>query len=213
MKLHPDLEQYIENHSSAELPILKEIYRETYLNQLNPRMVSGHNQGMFLIMISKMIKPKSILEIGTFTGYSAICMAQGLTPDGILHTIEIDDEIASQTRLSFEKSELGDKIKLHVGSALDIIEKLNTTFDLIFIDGEKREYPQYLDLCLKRLNIGGYLIADNVLWNEKVIDPAMKDDKATKAVKQFNDMVHANSGLLHVLLPLRDGLMMCQKIK
>lgn len=213
MKLHPDLEQYIEIHSSAELPILKEIYKETYLNQLNPRMVSGHNQGLFLIMISKMIKPKSILEIGTFTGYSAICMAQGLTPDGILHTIEIDDEIASQTKLSFDKSGFGNKIKLHVGSALNIIEKLNTTFDLIFIDGEKREYPQYLELSLKHLNVGGYLIADNVLWNEKVIDPAMKDDKSTKAVNQFNDMVHANSNLLHVLLPLRDGLMICQKIK
>jgi predicted O-methyltransferase YrrM len=213
MKLHPDLEQYIENHSSAELPILKEIYKETYLNQLNPRMVSGHNQGLFLIMISKMIKPKSILEIGTFTGYSAICMAQGLTPDGVLHTIEIDDEVASQTKLSFDKSGLGNKIELHVGSALDIIGKLNTSFDLIFIDGEKREYPQYFELCLKHLNVGGYLIADNVLWNEKVIDPAMNEDKATKAVKQFNDMVHANSNLLHVLLPLRDGLIMCQKIK
>ncbi|HEY9123850.1 MAG TPA: O-methyltransferase [Bacteroidales bacterium] len=213
MKLHPDLEQYIENHSSIELPILKEIYKDTYLNQLNPRMVSGHNQGLFLIMISKMIKPKSILEIGTFTGYSAICLAQGLTPDGILHTIEIDDEIASQTKLSFNRSGLGDKIKLHVGSALDIIHKINTSFDLIFIDGEKREYPQYLELCLKYLNVGGYLIADNVLWNEKVIDPAMKEDKATKAVIQFNEMVHANPDLLHVLLPLRDGLMMCQKIR
>jgi caffeoyl-CoA O-methyltransferase len=207
-----DIDQYIENHSSPESTILNKIYRDSNLQMINPRMVSGHIQGLFLKMISLMIKPKNILEIGTYTGYSAICLAQGLAQDGNLHTIEINDELISMAHDYFESEGLSQTIIQHVGNALEIIPELNHSFDLIFIDGEKREYPQYYNICVDKLNSGGYLIADNVLWNGKVVDQATHNESATKAILEFNKMVQEDVRTENVLLPIRDGLMMVRKL-
>jgi caffeoyl-CoA O-methyltransferase len=212
MQLSIDLEKYIEAHSSPELPILTKIYRETNIRHLNPRMVSGHNQGLFMSFISKMISPQSILEIGTYTGYSAICLTQGLRTGGRLHTIEIDDEIADIAAKYFSEANLDDKITLHVGNACKIVPALKIHFDLIFIDGEKREYPEYYNTCMKFLKPGGYLLADNVLWEGKVLDKNQYDDPATSAINQFNNLINNDSNLENILLPLRDGLMLARKI-
>jgi predicted O-methyltransferase YrrM len=206
-----DIEKYIEAHSSPELPILTKIFRETNLTQINPRMVSGHNQGLFLSFISKMIKPLHILEIGTYTGYSAICLAQGLQRSGALHTIEIDDEVADLAGIYFAESGLNQSIQLHVGDALKVIPQLNIMFDLIFIDGEKREYPAYFHTCIPYLNKGGYLIADNALWEGKVIESKNSHDKATVAINEFNTLVSNDKSLESLLLPLRDGLILARK--
>ena len=206
-----DIEKYIEAHSSPELPILTKIYRETNLSQINPRMVSGHNQGLFLSFISKMIKPTTILEIGTYTGYSAICLAQGLQHGGVLNTIEVDDEVADLAGKYFAESGLTQSIHLHIENALQLIPELNLMFDLIFIDGEKREYPSYFHTCIPYLKKGGYLIADNVLWEGKVIDNKYNNDEATQAIKEFIMLISSEKSLEHVLLPIRDGLMLARK--
>jgi caffeoyl-CoA O-methyltransferase len=211
MHLPIDLEKYIEAHSSPELPILTKIYRETNIRYLNPRMVSGHNQGLLLMFISKMISPLSILEIGTYTGYSAICLAQGLKTGGHLHTIEINDEIADIAVKYFAEAGLDDKITIHIGDASQIVPALNTQFDLIFIDGEKREYSEYFNTCIKYLKPGGYLLADNVLWEGKVLDKKHQNDPATAAINSFNNLVNNDLHLENVLLPLRDGLMLARK--
>jgi len=183
-----ELETYLEEHSSEELPILRKIYRETHIRYLNPRMVCGRVQGLLLAFLSKMIQPGHILEIGTYTGYSAICLAQGLRSGGQLYTIEVDEEIAEVARQYIEESGFSQAIRLVTGNALEVVPKLNITFDLIYIDGEKREYPQYLETCLPLLNTGGYLIADNVLWDGKVTNPK-HTDKPTQALREFNDAV------------------------
>jgi len=206
-----ELETYLEEHSSEELPILRKIYRETHIRYLNPRMVCGRVQGLLLAFLSKMIQPWHILEIGTYTGYSAICLAQGLRSGGQLYTIEVDEEIAEVARQYIEESGFSQAIRLVTGNALEVVPKLNITFDLIYIDGEKREYPQYLETCLPLLNTGGYLIADNVLWDGKVTDPK-HTDKPTQALRKFNDAVKKHPSLEKVLLPLRDGLFLCRKI-
>lgn len=206
-----ELETYLEEHSSEELPILRKIRRETYIRYLNPRMVCGRVQGLLLAFLSKMIQPGHILEIGTYTGYSAICLAQGLRSGGQLYTIEVDEEIAEVARQYIEESGFSQAIRLVTGNALEVVPKLNITFDLIYIDGEKREYPQYLETCLPLLNTGGYLIADNVLWDGKVKDPKYTD-KPTQALREFNDAVKKHPSLEKVLLPLRDGLFLCRKI-
>jgi predicted O-methyltransferase YrrM len=205
-----DLEEYIEKHSSEELPILQKIYRETHIKYLNPRMVCGHIQGLFLSMISKMIAPSNILEIGTFTGYSAICLAQGLREGGKLLTIEIDEEMAEIASNYIDEAGMHE-IEVVNGDALEIISELTQLFDIIYIDGEKREYPQYLSLCLPHLKSGGFLIADNVLWSGKILSTVTADDKATLAVKEFNESMANNSQLEKVLLPLRDGIYVCRK--
>lgn len=212
MNLSNDIELYIEKHSSAASPLLQKLYRETHLKMLNPRMLSGHIQGMLLSMISEMCKPSNILEIGTFTGYSAICLAKGLKPDGILHTIEINDETAAFAESYFAEAGLQDKIKLHVGDACEVIKGLNTKFDLVFIDGEKREYPTYFHLCADLINPGGYIIADNVLWDGKVVDPASADDTATRAILEFNKLITEDVRFENFLLPLRDGLMIARRV-
>jgi predicted O-methyltransferase YrrM len=168
-------------------------------------------QGLLLAFLSKMIQPGHILEIGTYTGYSAICLAQGLRSGGQLYTIEVDEEIAEVARQYIEESGFSQAIRLVTGNALEVVPKLNITFDLIYIDGEKREYPQYLETCLPLLNTGGYLIADNVLWDGKVTDPK-HTDKPTQALRKFNDAVKKCPSLEKVLLPLRDGLFLCRKI-
>jgi predicted O-methyltransferase YrrM len=211
MEHQQNVEQYIELHSSPELPILSKIYRETNVKFLNPRMVSGHIQGMLIAMLSKMINPGLILEIGTFTGYSAICLAQGLKPEGKLHTIEINDEISPVAHGYFVEAGLEKKIIEHVGDARKIIPLLNLNFDLIFIDGEKREYPEYFNICTGFLKPGGYLLADNVLWNEKIIDPNFKDDPTTQAIITFNKFVRDGKRLENLILPIRDGLTIARK--
>lgn len=210
--IHPLQDDYIEKHTSEEHPILKKIYRETFLNQINPRMVSGHLQGTLLTFLAKMIKPEKVLEIGTFTGYSAISLALGLSPTAILHTIDVNDEYAEVAQYYFDQVEVGKQIKLHVGNAIDVIPVLNTPFDLIYIDGEKREYTSYYNICKQYLNTGGYLIADNVLWNGKVFDILANDD-ATQEIRKFNDMLHSDAEFENVLLPIRDGLLVGRKVR
>lgn len=207
-----EIELYVEKHSSPESALLNKIYRDSNLQMINPRMVSGHIQGLLLKMISLMVKPLNILEIGTYTGYSAICLAQGLQKGGTLHTIEINDELISMARGYFESEGLGESIIQHVGDACAIIPAMNEKFDLIFIDGEKREYPQYYNMCIEKLQPGGYLIADNVLWNGKVVDPSTFNEPATKAIIDFNQMVQADSRTENVLLPIRDGLMLVRRL-
>ncbi len=212
MSLQDDILNYSERHSSPELSILTKIYRETHVRLLNPRMVSGHIQGKLLSMLSHMIKPECILEIGTFTGYSAICLAQGLLPNGKLHTIEINDELGDIALKYFKEADLGDKIMLHIGNALEIVPQINMQFDLIFIDGEKREYPEYYNVCMEHLKPGGYLLADNVLWDGKVVETLALEETTTKAILEFNNIVQKDNRVENVLLPFRDGLTIVRRI-
>lgn len=206
------LDQYILDHTSPEDDFLKELDRETHLKVLRSRMLSGHLQGQILSMISSMIKPKYILEIGTFTGYSALCLAKGLSENGQLHTIEIDDELESIARKYFRKSGMGSKIIQHIGDARQIISSLEQTFDLVFIDADKREYCDYYKLVFDKISVGGFLLADNILWNGKVIDPDEADDEQTKGILDFNDLVHNDKRVQNAILPVRDGIMLIQKI-
>lgn len=205
------LNNYIEEHSEPESELLKELHRQTYLKMLRPRMLSGHIQGRVLSMISKMISPKNILEIGTFTGYSAICMAEGLTADGKLYTYDINDEIESFTRGFLNQSTDANKIVYQILDARKTLEQSNTIFDLVFIDGDKRQYPEYFTMVLPRVKPGGYIIADNVLWNEKVIEPNAEKDSYTKGVMDFNRMVNESVQVENVIFPFRDGLMVMRK--
>ncbi len=198
-------------NSSPELPILARIYRETNIKFLNPRMVSGHIQGMLIALLCKMINPELILEIGTYTGYSSICLAHGLKPGGKLHTIEINDEISPVAHGYFMEAGLEKIIVEHVGDARKIIPALNIYFDLVFIDGEKKEYPEYYNICKDFLKPGGHLLADNVLWNEKIIDPNFKDDPTTKAIIAFNKLIQEDNQLENLILPIRDGFTIARK--
>lgn len=206
-----DLDSYIINHTKQEDPILVELDRVTNLRTVQPRMLSGHLQGVILEMISKMIRPLRILEIGTFTGYSAICMAKGLQPGGLLHTIEIDDELVPIAQEFFRKSEFCESIRQHEGSALDIVPKLGEQFDLVFIDGDKREYIDYYKLVLPFVNVGGFILADNVLWDRKVLEENAKDAQ-TRGIIDFNLYVHNDPAVENVLLPIRDGIMLLRKV-
>lgn len=206
------LDQYILDHISPEDDFLRELDRETHLKVLRSRMLSGHLQGQILSMISYMIRPKSILELGTFTGYSALCMAKGLAEGGRLHTIEIDDELESVARKYFEKSGMGDRIVQHIGDAREIIPTIEGTFDLVFVDADKREYPDYYRLVFDRIPVGGFLLADNILWNGKVVEPEAADEEQTSGILEFNDMVQNDPRVRNVILPVRDGIMILQKI-
>ncbi len=205
------IERYALDHSQAESEVLKKLNRETHAKVLMPRMLSGHMQGNLLSMFSKMIQPKHILEIGTYTGYSAICLAQGLQKEGVLHTIDINEELEKMVRSSFDESGLSDKINYHIGNALQIIPKLNESFDLVFIDADKKNYTAYYDLVFDKVNSGGYIIADNVLWSGKILDEKEKMDADTKAIDAFNNKVHNDKRVEHMLLPVRDGLMIARK--
>ncbi len=205
------IERYALDHSQAESEVLKKLNRETHAKVLMPRMLSGHMQGNLLSMFSKMIQPKHILEIGTYTGYSAICLAQGLQKEGVLHTIDINEELEKMVRSFFDESELSDKINYHIGNALQIIPKLNESFDLVFIDADKKNYTAYYDLVFDKVNSGGYIIADNVLWSGKILDEKEKMDADTKAIDAFNNKVHNDKRVEHMLLPVRDGLMIARK--
>lgn len=206
-----DLETYIEQHSEPESELLKELNRQTNLKILRPRMISGHLQGRVLAMISKMISPKSILEIGTFTGYSAICLSEGLDSNGKLYTYDINDEIESFARSFIEKSPNASQIIYTILDARKAIETTSTTFDLAFIDGDKRQYPEYFDMILPRINNGGFIIADNILWSGKVIEPNAEKDAYTKGVLDFNEKVTKSAEVENVIFPFRDGLMVVRK--
>lgn len=206
-----NIEEYILNHSDSEDPILAELNRETNLKVLRPRMLSGHLQGKILEMISKMIQPEKILELGTYTGYSAICLAKGLKENGKLHTIEINDELEDIITKYFEKAELTDKIKLHFGDARSIIPEIKEKFDLVFIDADKREYLDYYNLVLDFVKPGGFIFADNVLWSGKVIELEEPDDEYTKGIFDFNKFLKNDDRVEKVILPLRDGLTLIRK--
>lgn len=205
------LDKYIEDHTEPEDELLFELNRQTNLNILRPRMLSGHVQGKLLTMFSNMIKPVNILELGTYTGYSAICLAKGLQEGGELHTIDVDDEIEDFTRSYIERSGLSDRIKYYIGSALEVIPTIDVMFDLVFIDADKSEYLDYYKLVFDKVNPGGYILADNVLWSGKVVEELDSRDFATKAILEFNDYVHNDSRVENVLLPIRDGLMILRK--
>ena len=208
------LSEYIEQHSSPESPVLQQITRSTHLEVINPRMLSGHVQGRVLSMISQMIQPKRILELGTFTGYSALCLAEGLTEDGKLITIEHNDEMEDSIRRNLALSPLGEKIELVIGDAKEAMRRLGERreakgaelFDLVFIDADKKEYCDYLDLVLPLMREGGWILADNTLWDGHIIESAYDKDKQTVALRAFNDKVMQDERLEKVILPLRDGL-------
>ncbi len=203
------LENYVEQYSSKEDEVLSELTRETHLKVQMPQMVSGHVQGLALEFIAQLIQPKRILEIGTFTGYSAICMAKGLTADGILHTIDINEELQPMCARYFTKAGLADKIIHHIGDARQIIPTLNETFDLVFIDADKANYSTYYDLVFDKVRVGGYIIADNVLWSGKVAEE--KKDKDTLAIHSYNQKVANDSRVKCFILTLRDGLNIVRK--
>jgi len=209
--LPPNIEKYADQHTSPESDLLNELERQTYIKILQPRMLSGHLQGRFLSMISKMIKPEHILEIGTYTGYSALCLAEGLDNNGTLTTIEIDPEIAEFADSYFQRSNYKNHIDLKVGNALEIIPVLSPKYDLVFIDADKTNYLNYLDLIFSKLNSGGYLIADNVLWSGKVAEPVDPKDLDTQILIEFNHKIQNDSRWENILLPIRDGLMMARK--
>lgn len=206
------LEQYILDHTSPEDDLLSELDRETHLKVLRSRMLSGHLQGQILSMISQMIRPKAILEIGTFTGYSALCLAKGLPEGGTLHTIEIDDELETIAKKYFIKSGMGTQIVQHIGDARQILPKLNQMFDLVFIDADKREYCDYYQLVFPLVPVGGFILADNILWNGKVIEPESANEEQTRGILDFNNMVQEDLRVENVILPVRDGIMLVRKI-
>lgn len=207
-----NLEEYISNHSDAEPEYLAQVNRATHLRMINPRMCSGHLQGRALSMFCHMIQPKRILEFGTFTGYSALCMAEALPDNGLLHTIEIDDELEDFICQNIEGSEYASKIKLHIGDALTVIDSLNETFDLVFIDADKREYQAYYEAVLPKLRTGGFILADNTLWDAKVLKPVDSNDWQTIEIMRFNDFIASDNRVEKVILPLRDGLTIIRKI-
>ena len=202
------LEKYIHENSSPEEALLHELDRETHLRVLNPRMISGHIQGKLLELIVKMFRPKNILEIGTFTGYSALCMAAGLEEGAVIDTCEVDDELESLSQSFFDRSQHGHKIKLHIGSALELAPKMGKQFDLVFIDGDKREYPAYYNMLMDKglVHSGSIMLADNILWYGKVVQPVAHNDHHTQALIEFNRMVVEDDRVESVILPLRDGI-------
>lgn len=205
------LEEYISAHLEPESMILRALYRETNLRLINPRMASGHIQGRLLKMLVTMIRPNRILEIGTFTGYATLCMAEGLPEGGEIHTIEIDDELEDFIRKGINNSPYSDCIRLHIGNALETVPQMGLMFDLIFLDGEKTEYPDYYTAFMNYLRPGGYMIADNTLWDGHVADSSYDSDPQTTAVKKFNDMVHADQRVETAIIPIRDGLTIIRK--
>jgi predicted O-methyltransferase YrrM len=207
------IEQYACQHTQAESDVLAKLNRETWAKVLIPRMLSGHLQGRALSMFSKMIRPKTILEIGTYTGYSAICLSEGLQEDGKLHTIDINEELKSMSSSYFEKAGIADNVIQYVGNAKEIIPKINDDFDLVFIDADKENYSNYFEIVIDKMPIGGFIIADNVLWSGKVVEKVNDKDQETKALKDFNTLIHNSDRVDHILMPIRDGLMICQKTK
>jgi predicted O-methyltransferase YrrM len=202
------LEQYILDNTKPEEELMHRLERETYLRVINPRMISGHLQGKLLEMLVRMMRPRRVLEIGTFTGYSALSIARGLDDDAILDTIEVDDELEDIAAKYFEASEYGHRIRQHVGSALDVVPRLGEVYDMVFIDGDKREYPAYYDMLMDKglVHSGSVMLADNILWYGKVVQPVAHNDHHTQALIEFNRQVVEDDRVESVILPLRDGI-------
>lgn len=202
------LSEYVENHSQPEPDLLRQLNRETHQKILQPRMLSGHLQGRVLSMLSKLTNPKYILEIGTYTGYSALCLAEGMQKEGEIHTIDINEELKTLQRRYFDKSGYGERIFQYTGNALEIIPTLDKTFDLVFIDADKENYCNYFELIVPKMKSGGVILTDNVLWSGKVIEPIKANDTDTQGILAFNKLANADGRVESVLLPIRDGVML-----
>lgn len=202
------LEQYILDNTTAEQELMHRLERETYLRVINPRMISGHLQGKLLEMLVRMMRPKRVLEIGTFTGYSALSIARGLEDDATLDTVEVDDELEDIAAKYFDASGYGHRIRQHIGSALDIVPRLGEVYDMVFIDGDKREYPAYYDMLMDGgyVRSGSILLADNILWYGKVAEPIAHNDRHTEAIVEFNRRVKEDTRVDNVIVPIRDGI-------
>lgn len=207
-----DIESYCEEHSSPEGDLLYRLNRQTHLETINPRMLSGQLQGLFLTFVSKMMRPRNVVEVGTFTGYSALCLAKGLSEGGVLHTIEQNVEYEDRIRNYFGQSPYGENIVLHIGDARQVIPELDILWDLAFIDAEKEDYETFYDLLLPRTRPGGFILVDNALWNGKVVGEVAHNDRDTQAITQFNDKVQRDERVRNLLLPFRDGIMMIEKL-
>ena len=201
-----ELEDYIEQHSEKEPELLAALNKETYQKILLPRMLSGHFQGRVLSMLSKLIRPLNILEIGTYTGYAALCLAEGMLENGILHTIDIKEELIDFQRKYFDRSPWGSQIVQHLGKAVDVIPTLDVKFDLVFIDADKENYLNYYELIVPKMNRGGIILSDNVLWSGKVLEPLQPNDISTKVLVEYNELLNNDPRVETVLLPIRDGL-------
>lgn len=214
MDFIPDqLAAYAEAHSGTESVLLARLNRDTYANVLMPRMLSGHLQGRILSMLSKIKQPKRILEIGTYTGYSALCLAEGLASGGELHTIDKNEELEARVRGYVSEADMEDRIRFHIGDAREILKTLDLNFDLVFIDADKENYETYYELLIEALPSGALIVADNVLWSGKVVDPeALEKDPETSALDRFNKRIQSDERVENVLLPVRDGLMVIRKV-
>jgi predicted O-methyltransferase YrrM len=210
--LAPDLDKYVVDHTEIEPKELARLNRKTWIEILNPRMIAGHFQGRVLSMLSHMIKPTQVLEIGTFTGYSAICWGEGLTENGEIHTIDINEELQDLASEFVTKSGLEEKVHFHIGNAIDIIPTIKNEWDIVFLDADKSNYTNYYNLVFENVKKGGYIIADNVLWNGKVIDKSAFSEIDTQAILAFNEMVQKDERVQNVLFPIRDGLMVIRKL-
>lgn len=204
------IQEYAEAFTSAEPSLLTELNRETYMNHLFPRMLSGHHQGRFLSMISHMLKPRRILEIGTYTGYSAICLAEGLSEDGELHSIEINNENEDIIKKYVKMTPNGNRIIIHFGDALEVLQQLDGPFDLVFLDADKESYVDYFNIIIGNVRSGGMILADNVLWDGKVLDQGATD-KESVGIRKFNEFIRNHDDVEHVLLTIRDGIMLIRK--
>ena len=211
MTHHEAIEAYILQHMDEESDYLKALYRQAHLKLINPRMTSGHLQGRLLKMLVQLARPKRVLEIGTFAGYSALCMAEGLGEGALLHTYEIDDELEDFTRPWIENSPYGDKVRFHIGNALEEVRHLGEVFDFVFMDGDKRQYMEYYEMILQHTSPGALILADNTLWDGHVVDKAYLNDRQTVAINEFNAFVAADKRVEKLILPLRDGLTMIRK--
>ena len=211
MTYHEAIEAYILQHMDEESDYLKALYRKAHLKLINPRMTSGHLQGRLLKMLVQLTRPKRVLEIGTFAGYSALCMAEGLGEGALLHTYEIDDELEDFTRPWIEGSPYGDKVCFHIGNALEEVPQLGEVFDFVFMDGDKRQYMEYYEMILQHTSPGALILADNTLWDGHVVDKAYLNDRQTVAINEFNAFVAADKRVEKLILPLRDGLTMIRK--
>lgn len=210
--LPEDIDDYIVSHSQSEPELLAKLNRETNQKVMQPRMLSGHYQGRVLSLLSKMKMPETILEIGTYTGYSALCLAEGLTKSGVLHTIDINEELFDLQKKYFDESDHAGKIRQYLGDATEIIPSIESNFDLVFIDADKPNYPEYFELIIGKMNPGGIILSDNVLWSGKVIEKVKKDDESTQALLEYNKLLNEDPRVETVILPIRDGLTLTRVI-
>lgn len=201
-----DIDEYIDRHISPEPTHLTEVYRRTYLHHLYPRMCSGHSQGRLLKLLTQMVSPQRILELGTFTGYATLCFAEGMPEGCRIHTVEIDDENEEELLATFAATPWADRIHLHIGDAIEVIPTIREKWDLVFIDANKRHYIDYFELVVPRMNPGGYIFADNTLWSGKILDPEANHDPQTRGILEFNELVAVDSRVETVILPIRDGM-------